>query len=88
MDKSLRRYLPMAEYVAPQGGYFFWLRLPNIDTVELQKKARSFKVGFHSGVRFSYQKGLREFIRLSFVNYPPAEIEKGIIRLKESLDEL
>ena len=87
MEKSLHMHLPMAEYVSPQGGYYFWLRLPNVDTIEWQKTARSFKVGFNSGVRFSSQKGLREFIRLSFVNYSSAEIEEGIIRLKESLDE-
>jgi len=87
MDKSLHRHLPMAEYVSPQGGYFFWLRLPNVDTIELQKKARSFKVGFNSGVRFSSQERLKDFIRLSFVNYSPEEIEKGIMRIAESLDE-
>lgn len=87
MDKSLHRHLPSAEFVSPQGGYFFWLRLPDVDTIELQKKAAHFKVGFNSGVRFSSRKGLREFIRLSFVHYPSAEIEEGIIRLKESLDE-
>jgi DNA-binding transcriptional MocR family regulator len=87
MDKSLRTLLPMAEYVPPLGGYFFWLRFPGIDTVAWQKKARSFKVGFSPGVRFSCQPGLREFIRLSFVHYSSAEIEEGVLRLKESLDE-
>jgi 2-aminoadipate transaminase len=88
MEKSLQRHLPLAEYIPPQGGYFFWLRLPNVDTIELQKKARSFKVGFNPGVRFSSQMGLREFIRLSFVHYSSVEIEEGIIRLQESLDTL
>jgi 2-aminoadipate transaminase len=87
MDKCLRMHLPLAEYIPPQGGYFFWLRLPDVDTIEWQKRARSFKVGFSSGVRFSSQEGLREFIRLSFVHYSSAEIEEGILRLKESLDE-
>jgi 2-aminoadipate transaminase len=86
MDKSLRQHLPLAEFVIPQGGYFFWLRLPYVDTIEWQKKARSYHVGFTSGVRFSSQKGLRDFIRLSFVHYSSAEIEEGIIRLKASLD--
>jgi DNA-binding transcriptional MocR family regulator len=88
MDNSLRRYLPSAEYAIPQGGYFFWLRLPNVDTIEYQKKARSFKVGLSPGVRFSSRKELREFMRLSFVHYSSAEIEEGIVRLKESLDEM
>jgi DNA-binding transcriptional MocR family regulator len=87
MDKSLRRHLPSAEYVLPQGGYFFWLRFPGVDTIAWQKKARSFKVGFSPGVRFSCQPGLQEFIRLSFVHYSSAEIEEGFLRLKESLAE-
>jgi DNA-binding transcriptional MocR family regulator len=87
MDVSLRRHLPSAEYVPPQGGYFFWLRFPGVDTLAWQKKARSFKVGFSPGPRFSCQPGLLDFIRLSFVHYSSAEIEEGLIRLKESLAE-
>ena len=87
MDVGLRRHLPSAEYVPPQGGYFFWLRFPGVDTLAWQKKARSFKVGFSPGPRFSCQPGLLDFIRLSFVHYSSAEIEEGLIRLKESLAE-
>jgi 2-aminoadipate transaminase len=87
MDQSLHRHFPSAEYIPPLGGYFFWLRFPGVDTIAWQKKACAFKVGFSPGARFSCQSGLREFIRLSFVHYSSAEIEEGLLRLKESLAE-
>jgi 2-aminoadipate transaminase len=87
MDQSLHRHFPSAEYIPPLGGYFFWLRFPGVDTVAWQKKARSFKVGFSPGVRFSCLQSLQEFIRLSFVHYSSAEIEEGLLRLRESLDK-
>jgi len=87
MDKDLRQFLPMAEYVSPLGGYFFWLRLPGVDTLDFLRTSHSFNVSFHTGRRFSGQNGLKEYIRLSYVNYPVPEIEKGIIRLSQSLAE-
>jgi 2-aminoadipate transaminase len=83
MDSALRRYLPMVTYVTPQGGYFFWVRLPeNLDGMSLQKKAEPFKVSFRAGVRFSSEDGMRDYIRLCFVHYEPEKIEEGIRRLK------
>ncbi|MBC8496513.1 MAG: PLP-dependent aminotransferase family protein, partial [Chloroflexi bacterium] len=31
MDAALLRYLPTAEYTLPEGGFFFWVRLPGVD---------------------------------------------------------
>jgi len=82
MDAALRRYLPAAEYTLPQGGYFFWIRLPGgTDTAELQVRARDFKVGFRPGVRFSSRDGLGDHARLSFVYYTSEEVEEGVMRL-------
>jgi 2-aminoadipate transaminase len=85
MDRALHEMLPEAEYTSPQGGFFFWLRLPGVNGLELQKQAHSFKVNFRPGIRFSSQQGLQDFIRLSFVYYPSEEIVQGVIRLKEAL---
>jgi DNA-binding transcriptional MocR family regulator len=87
MDLALRRYLPMTTYNIPQGGYFFWVRLPgNQDSMLLQKKAEPFKVNFRAGVRFSSEQGLRDYIRLSFVHYEPEKIEEGLRRLKKCIE--
>ena len=87
MDSALRRYLPKTSYVVPQGGYFFWVRLPgNLDAAALQKNAELFKVNFRAGARFSSVEGMRDYIRLSFVYYEPDKIEEGLRRLKQCLD--
>jgi DNA-binding transcriptional MocR family regulator len=87
MDSALRRQLPELTWKVPQGGYFFWVRLPRgLDAAELQQQALDKKVIFRPGVRFSSRNGLRDYIRLSFVFYEPEEIEEGILRLKKCLD--
>jgi DNA-binding transcriptional MocR family regulator len=87
MKSALEKYLPQTAWTAPQGGYFFWVRLPKgIYAAELQRKAADFKVGFRPGVRFSSRNGLHDYIRLSFVFYEPEDIEEGIVRLKKTLE--
>ena len=87
MDAALRRELPELIWKIPQGGYFFWVRLPRgLDAAELNQKAMENKVIFRPGVRFSSRDGLRDFIRLSFVFYEPEEIEEGIVRLKQCIE--
>ena len=87
MKSALEKYLPQTVWTAPQGGYFFWVRLPKgIYAAELQRKATDFKVGFRPGVRFSSRDGLRDYIRLSYIFYEPNEIEEGILRLGKALE--
>lgn len=87
MDAILHEHIPQAKFSVPKGGYFFWIRLPNnINTMELRHRAEDFKVGFRPGALFSSQKGMEDYIRLSFVFYEPDQLEQGIIRLKRSLE--
>jgi 2-aminoadipate transaminase len=87
MDASLKRYLPDVQYTLPEGGYFFWIQLPDgINATNLQPKAELFKVGFRPGVLFSSQRGFQDHIRLSFVFYDPDELDQGLLRLKLSLE--
>ncbi|MBM3124686.1 MAG: PLP-dependent aminotransferase family protein [Chloroflexi bacterium] len=87
MDSALKQNLPEVKYKVPQGGYFFWAKLPDqMDAEVFQKNAESFKVDFRPGVRFSSQGGLSDYIRLCYVHYEPDEIEQGILRLKQCLD--
>ena len=86
MDAALHRYLPQVTYTVPQGGYFFWVRLPDgVDALRLQEKAGAVKVGFRPGVRFSSQGGLSDYLRLCFAFYGPDEIEQGVMRLGQCL---
>jgi len=87
MDEALRLHLPDVEYSIPHGGYFFWLRLSkDTDAAELRKRASSFKVDFRQGALFSSQGGLKNYMRLCFVQYEEEKIEEGVRRLKRCLD--
>jgi DNA-binding transcriptional MocR family regulator len=88
MDSALRRYLPDVEYSLPQGGYFFWVHLPNkIDATELQRRTEAYKVGIRPGALFSCLEGMQDYIRLCFAFYGPDDLEQGVLRLKKSLEK-
>lgn len=86
MDEALRRYLREAKYNAPQGGYFFWMQLPGVDTQELQQRAQTYQVGFRPGVRFSSRNGLHDFLRVGISFYDVKDIERGLMCLKQCLE--
>lgn len=87
-ETSLRKHLPQATYRHPCGGYFFWVRLPGIDTSKLREKAKTYKVDIRDGVRFSSQNGLKEFFRLCFVYYDSDELDEGLRRLGECVHSI
>ncbi len=87
MDAALRKYLPEAAYAVPQGGYFYWIRLPNgRDAQALMKRAEDFQVSFRPGVLFSSQGGLRDWARLCFAFYEADQLTAGVERLKRALE--
>ncbi len=85
MDKALRHYLPEAEFKAPHGGYFFWVRLPGCDAEALRKSAQARQTDFRPGILFSSQASLRDYIRLSVSFYDGDDIDRGIGRLGQAL---
>jgi DNA-binding transcriptional MocR family regulator len=87
MKTALRRELPQAEFVTPEGGFFFWVRLPGVDAEQLQQKALEVQVGFRPGIRFSsHAAGMRDFIRLCYAFYDEEKIAEGIRRLRECVE--
>jgi DNA-binding transcriptional MocR family regulator len=87
MEMALQKHLNQAEYSRPEGGFFFWARIPGVDTAELRRKAKERKVDFRQGALFSSQMGMKEYLRLSFCFYDPDQIEDGIMRLGDCLDK-
>jgi DNA-binding transcriptional MocR family regulator len=85
MDEALRRHLPEVTFAVPQGGYFFWIHLPDINTRELRKQAHAHKVDFRPGALFSSRGGLENYLRLCFVHYDEAKINEGVLRLKKCI---
>jgi DNA-binding transcriptional MocR family regulator len=86
VDAALRAHLSKSEYTLPEGGFFFWVRLPGVDAADLRSQARDFKVDFRQGKLFSSQSALEDYLRISFCNYKPNAIEEGIIRLGKCVE--
>ncbi len=83
MDLALSEQLgDVARWQKPQGGYFFWLEMPEgFDAVAMRQQAPSFRTGFQAGSVFSSQGQFSNFIRLSFAHYNEEQIVEGIERL-------
>lgn len=81
MEAALRQHLPKAKFSIPAGGFFFWLRLPGVDTTELRPSLKACQVDIRPGALFSSYSAMREYMRLSFCCYDAQEIEEGIRRL-------
>jgi 2-aminoadipate transaminase len=89
MDSLLREHLGEVTYSLPQGGYFFWLRLPaQMDAVEFRKQARSLHVDIRPGTLFSCENGLKNYMRVCVAYYDEPQIEQGILRLKRCLESI
>jgi 2-aminoadipate transaminase len=88
MDAALRQYLPGVTYHRPDGGYFFWIRLPGESNAQdLLDRAGTYQVRFQPGTRFSSQGGLHAYARLCFAYYEAGELEEGIQRLGQALEK-
>jgi 2-aminoadipate transaminase len=87
MEAALRKHLPTAFYRAPQGGYFFWVKLPGVEDAEaLLKRAETYQVSYRPGGRFSSRGGLRDYVRLCFAFYEAERLEEGMARLGRALE--
>ena len=85
MDMGLCREIPQAEFKTPQGGFFFWVRLPDVDTGQLREEAKKLQTGLRQGILFSSQGGMHEYMRLCFAFYDEEKIEEGVQRLGQCL---
>jgi DNA-binding transcriptional MocR family regulator len=85
---ALRRELPDARFVEPQGGYFLWVDLPHGTDVEaLSLAAADRGVEFIRGTDFMLEGG-ESSLRLAYAGVTPAEIELGVARLADAYSEL
>ena len=88
MDIALKsEFGSMAEWLTPQGGYFFWVRFAEeTDVTALRERARELETGFQPGDIFSVNGRLSNCLRLSFAHYDEAEIAEGIQRMRPLFD--
>jgi 2-aminoadipate transaminase len=91
MQRGLDAHVPreLAQWHEPRGGFFFWLRLPGLDSSQVFRRAVEEKVAFVPGPAF-YPGGDEqvgpvrrgdEFARLAFTFADDAQIDEGCRRL-------
>jgi DNA-binding transcriptional MocR family regulator len=87
MHQALRRHLDgVANWQKPQGGYFFWLDLPEgADAADYEAAARKAGTGYLRGAACTTAGGLKQCLRLSFAHYPVPDIQEGIARLGQAM---
>jgi DNA-binding transcriptional MocR family regulator len=85
---ELARQLPDARFVAPEGGYFLWVDLPDgTDVAALFAAAAARGVAFVKGTDFVLEGG-ESSLRLAYSGVTPAEITEGVKRLAEAYAEV
>jgi len=83
---ALERDLPDARFVAPEGGYFMWVTLPEgTDVGALFAEAASRGVQFVKGTDFLLEGG-HNTLRLAYSGVTTGEIDEGVRRLAEAYD--
>jgi DNA-binding transcriptional MocR family regulator len=88
LEVALRRELPEAEFVAPEGGYFMWVTLPEgTDVAALFQAAGKREVAFVKGSDFLMEGG-ENTLRLAYSGVTPEEVQEGVTRLAEAYRSL
>ena len=89
MLDCLKKYMPAGvTWTHPEGGLFLWLTLPkHLNASELLKKAIEYKVAFVAGVDFYPECNVYNDMRLNFSYSSHEQIEEGIKRLAQMIQE-
>jgi 2-aminoadipate transaminase len=88
LTAALDRELPDAHFVAPEGGYFMWVELPEgTDVDALFVAAGERGVTFVKGTDFVLDGG-RNTLRLAYSGVTPEQIDEGISRLADAYRSL
>ncbi|MER7002936.1 PLP-dependent aminotransferase family protein [Dactylosporangium sp. NPDC000555] len=87
LAEGLRKHIPDATFVEPDGGYFLWVELPeDVDTTELEKvAARDFGVAVVKGSDFLLEGG-RHSVRLAFSAVLTDQVDEGVQRLAAAIE--
>jgi 2-aminoadipate transaminase len=88
LGEALSRELPDAEFIAPEGGYFMWVTLPQgTDVNALFTAAADLGVAFVRGTDFLLQGG-ENTLRLAYSGVTVEQIDEGVRRLAEAYRSL
>jgi DNA-binding transcriptional MocR family regulator len=82
--EALARELPEARFVAPEGGYFLWVELPEgTDVAALFGAAAERGVQIVKGTDFLLEGG-ENTLRLAYSGVTPEQIDEGVRRLADA----
>lgn len=88
LGDALRRELPEADFMPPEGGYFMWVTLPEgTDVSALQRAATERGVAFVKGSDFLIDGG-ENALRLAYSGVTVEQIDEGVKRLAEAYHSL
>ncbi|MFP4481764.1 MAG: PLP-dependent aminotransferase family protein [Thermovirgaceae bacterium] len=88
MERAFRKHLPEnALYETPEGGFFYWLTLPGIDSRELFSKAIDEGVAFVVGDAFFPNGGGAENVRTCFTFAAEDELDEAAQRLARAIEK-
>ncbi|MDZ5446328.1 PLP-dependent aminotransferase family protein [Micromonospora sp. 4G57] len=86
LAESLRRHIPEARFVEPDGGYFLWVELPeDVEVDRLGPAAAERGVAVVKGSDFVLDGG-RHALRLAFSAVTVDRIDEGVRRLAEAME--
>ncbi|CAN5354599.1 PLP-dependent aminotransferase family protein [soil metagenome] len=87
MRAALEAHMPAGcRWTVPSGGMFFWVELPEgVDATALLPQAVEAGMAFVPGAPFYAEHPRANTLRLSFVTASPAEVDRGIRLLAQTL---
>lgn len=86
---ALDRYMPEAEVTRPDGGFFISMTLPEgTQTTAVRQQAVKRNLNLADGLAFFANGGGQRFLRLPYCALTPEEIEEGVRRLAETVQEV
>ncbi|GAA0362446.1 aminotransferase-like domain-containing protein [Micromonospora gifhornensis] len=86
LAESLRRHIPEARFVEPDGGYFLWVELPqDVDVEKLAPAAAERGVAVVKGSDFVIDGG-RHALRLAYSAVTADRVDEGVRRLSEAME--
>jgi 2-aminoadipate transaminase len=88
LGNALTEYLPDGRFVAPEGGYFMWVDLPEgTDVAAMFDAAAARGVAFVKGTDFVLEGG-ESSLRLAYSGVTVPQIQEGVKRLAEAYAEV
>ncbi|MEV6341965.1 PLP-dependent aminotransferase family protein [Actinoplanes sp. NPDC051851] len=88
LGESIRKHIPGATFTEPDGGYFLWVDLPaDVDVDKLFPVAMKKGVAIVKGSDFLLEGG-RSSVRLAYSAVTVDQIDEGVRRLAEAIEEV